>query len=170
MQVREHQHLILPANRIMCHQISPKLLGLQLTIYNCLKTQVFILTMVAVDSGDVWYASFMSLMVLQGVLGQWHKGLGSAPPCIAASWRCSKKISTHLTALTLATTGGVMLSFIKTMAECPSISEMPVYTGDIKAFTVLQQLRGGRVSQWTAAPWAVLVGFRTFHLENKILQ
>lgn len=59
----------------------------------------------------------------------------------------------------VAIAGGVMLLFIWALAERVGISELPVHTGDIKAFTVLQQLRGGRVGEGAAAPRAVLVRF-----------
>lgn len=43
----------------------------------------------------------------------------------------------------VAVTGGVMLLFRQAVAERARISELPVHTGGIQAFTLLQQLGGG---------------------------
>lgn len=59
----------------------------------------------------------------------------------------------------MAITGGVMLFFIQTMAEPATISKLSVHTGGIKAVTILPQMRGGRVGEGAASPWAVLVRF-----------
>lgn len=44
--------------------------------------------------------------------------------------------------MSVAVTSGVMVLFVQTVAECAGVGELPVHTGDIYAFIVLQQLRG----------------------------
>lgn len=50
-----------------------------------------------------------------------------------------------------------MLLFGQAVAKCARIRELPVNTGGIETFTVLQQLRGGRVGEGAAAPRTVLI-------------
>lgn len=143
----------------------------------------FILTVVALDSCQVRRAAVISLVVLQWAFAQWYESSGGTPPRVPSRRRRSQEISACLTSapltalsltvcveMSVAVTSGVMVLFVQTVAECAGVGELPVHTGDIYAFIVLQQLRGCWVSEGAAAPRAVLVRLWTFRLETRVLR
>lgn len=123
--------------------------------------------MVAVSRCNVWHAAIIIFTVLQAAFCQGFEGPGSTQPSAPGGWRCSEEVSACITsnpftALTLTVnvvvTVGMMMLVRQAVAETTRIRELLVAVGDIQDITVLQ-LRRGRVSEWAAAPGAVLVRF-----------
>lgn len=57
----------------------------------------------------------------------------------------------------VAISSTMLVLLVLAVAECSTVGELSVHTGDVDAFVVFQQLGGGRVREGAAAPRAVLV-------------
>lgn len=133
----------------------------------CAGNVVRVLTMVAVSRCNVWHAAIIIFTALQAAFVQGYEGSSGTQPSASAGWRRSKEVSACITsnpvtALTLTVnvvvSVGMMLLVRQAVAETTGVRILPVAVGDIQNITVLQ-LRRGRVSEWAAAPRAVLVRF-----------
>lgn len=137
------------------------------------------LTVDSVDRGDVWHAVLIGFSALWGGLGK-RQSCSGAPPGISPSRWCSQEVSACLTPPSLAGLGvevpvlhqpGMVQR--KAIAKRTAIWELPVCTGQfmLRASPLwVQELWGGSISQGTSTPLAVMVRFRSFSVESRILK
>lgn len=120
-----------------------------------------------VHRGDVRHAALIGFSALRGGLGQ-GQGCARAPPGLPPRLRRSQEVPACLTPAALAGLGVEMpllhqpgVVEREAVAEGAAVRELPVGARRVvlgaRSVRGVQQLRGGRVGQGTAAPLAFVI-------------
>lgn len=133
-----------------------------------------------VDRGDVRHAALIGFSAFRGGLGQ-GQGCARAPPGLPPRLRRSQEVPACLTPAALAGLGVEMPLLHQpggvereAVAESAAFRELPVGARRVvlraRPVCGVQQLRGGRICQRTAAPLAVVIRFRSFRGKSRVLK